>query len=159
MIKVLFVCHGNICRSPMAEYLFRELAMRRGAGDRFFVASAATSADEIGNPVHPGTVRILRRHGISCTEKCAVQMTRADYARYDLLLGMDAANIRSMRRIAGGDPTGKIRRLLDVSDHPRDIADPWYTGDFDRTYADILDGCEALFAACNGGRTAPRARQ
>lgn len=152
MIRILFVCHGNICRSPMAEYLFRDLARRRGVEALFQAASAATSTEEIGSPVHPGTARILRQYGISAAGKRAVQMTRADYARYDLLLGMDAMNVRNMRRIAGGDPDGKLRRLLDYAARPRDIADPWYTGDFARTAADVMEGCEALLSACLSGR-------
>ena len=147
MIRVLFVCHGNICRSPMAEFVFRDLAARRGVAGRFSADSAATSDEEIGNPVHPGTVRALRARGVPMTPHRAVQMTRADYARYDLLLGMEESNVRRMLRITGGDPDGKVRRLLDFSAHPRDIDDPWYTGDFDATYRDIREGCEALLDA------------
>lgn len=146
--RILFVCHGNICRSPMAEFVFRDLMNRRGVAARFTIASCATSTEELGNPVHHGTAAKLRQAGIACAGKRAVQMTRADYARYDLLLGMDSYNLRNMLRIVGSDPDGKIRRLLDLSANPRDIADPWYTGDFDRTYADVLEGCEALLALC-----------
>ena len=143
-IKILFVCHGNICRSPMAEFLLKSMVQEKGISDQFYIASAATSTEEIGNPVHYGTRKKLSEFGISCNGKYAVQMTRADYDRYDYLIGMDQWNIRNMQRIAGKDEKGKIRRLLDFTDHPRDIADPWYTGNFDITYEDIREGCEAL---------------
>lgn len=151
MTSILFVCHGNICRSPMAEYVFRDLAQKRGVGDRFRAASAAASREEIGNPVHRGTQRKLAAHGISCGGKTAVQMTRADYQKYDFLLGMDQWNLENMLRILGGDPEGKIRRLLDFSARPRDIADPWYTGNFDETWDDVLEGCTALLDRLCGG--------
>lgn len=144
MIKILFVCHGNICRSPMAEFVLKDMVKSLGQQSNFHIASAATSTEEIGNPVHPGTREKLRRHGISTAGKYAVQMTRRDYDAYDYLLGMDSRNIANMRRIAGGDPAGKICRLLDFSSNPRDIADPWYTGNFDVTYDDIVEGCRAL---------------
>ncbi len=144
MTKILFVCHGNICRSPMAEFVFRALVEARGLQAEFFVASAATSTEELGHPVHPGTRRLLRQHGISCEGKTAVQMQRGDYAAYDLLVGMDTHNLRNMLRIAGGDPQGKIVRLLDFTETPGDVADPWYTGDFDATWRDVTRGCEAL---------------
>ena len=142
--KILFVCLGNICRSPMAEFVFRDLVQKRGLEGRFQAASAATSAEELGNPVHPGTRRRLAREGISTQGKRAALLTPEDYARYDLLIGMEERNLAAMRRILGGDPEGKLRRLLDFSPRPRDIADPWYTGDFDRTYDDVLEGCQAL---------------
>ena len=141
---ILFVCLGNICRSPMAEFLFRDLLTQRGLNERFYVASAATSREELGNPVHPGTRKKLAEKGISCTGKRACQLSPADYQRYDWLLGMDSGNIRDMLRILGGDSDGKVRRLLDFSARPRDIADPWFTGNFDVTYADIEEGCLAL---------------
>ena len=144
MIRILFVCHGNICRSPMAEFLLKSMVQEKGISDQFYIASAATSTEEIGNPVHYGTRKKLSEYGISCKGKYAVQMTRADYDRYDYLIGMDQWNIRNMQRIVGKDEKGKIRRLLDFTDHPRDIADPWYTGNFDITYEDIREGCEAL---------------
>ena len=144
MVRVLFVCHGNICRSPMAEFLLKSMVQEKGISDQFYIASAATSTEEIGNPVHYGTRKKLSEYGISCKGKYAVQMTRADYDRYDYLIGMDQWNIRNMQRIVGKDEKGKIRRLLDFTDHPRDIADPWYTGNFDITYEDIREGCEAL---------------
>ena len=150
MTKILFVCHGNICCSPMAEFLFWHLAEKRGRGGAFSVASAATSREEIGNGVHPGTRRVLARYGIDPSGKRAVQLTAADYGKYDLLLGMDSANVRNMLRILGGDPEHKVCRLLDLTSYPRDIADPWYTGDFEATLADILEGCDALLARYSG---------
>ena len=144
MIKVLFVCHGNICRSPMAEFVFKDLIKKRHVDDLFFVASAATSTEEIGNPVHYGTRNKLASLGISTAGKYAVQLRRSDYDKYDYLIGMEQRNVANMRRIAGGDLKGKMYNLLDFTGHPRDIADPWYTGDFDATYDDILEGCTAL---------------
>ena len=144
MIKILFVCHGNICRSPMAEFVLRDMVDKRGLGDQFYIASAATSTEEIGNPVHRGTRAKLREAGISAQGKTARQMTRRDYDKFDYILGMDHWNLNNMKRICGGDPEGKIGLLLDYSAHPRDIADPWYTGNFDVTYDDITEGCEAL---------------
>lgn len=146
MTNILFVCLGNICRSPMAEFVFRDLVQKRGLGERFSVASAATSTEELGNPVHPGTCRRLEREGISTYGKTAVQLCRRDYQKYDYLIGMEQRNLRGMLRILGEDPEGKVRRLLDFTDSPRDIADPWYTGDFDRTYDDVLEGCQGLLA-------------
>ena len=148
MIKILFVCLGNICRSPMAEFVFRDMAEKRGLGDRFLIASAGTSSEELGNPVHPGTRRRLAREGISTAGKRAEVLLPGDYGRYDLLIGMEERNLAAMRRIFGGDPEGKLRRLLDFTPRPRDIADPWYTGDFDRTYADILEGCRGVMEYC-----------
>ena len=144
MIKVLFICHGNICRSPMAEYVLKDMVEKRGIANQFYIFSAATSTEDIGNGVHYGTRRKLKEMGISCGNHRAVRMRQSDYEKYDYLLGMDGWNIRNMRRIAGDDTEGKIHRLLDFSDSPRDIADPWYTGDFDVTYNDILEGCEAF---------------
>lgn len=146
LISIEFVCHGNICRSPMAEFLFKDLVKKRGLEDRFYIASAATSREEIGNPVHHGTRNKLRQHGISVSGKYAVQMEKRDYGKYDYILGMDKYNISNMLRILGGDPDGKVRRLMDFTSRPRDVADPWYTGDFDATYDDIMEGCEALLA-------------
>lgn len=144
MIKILFICHGNICRSPMAEFLFKDLVRRQGIEAMFHIASAATSREEIGNPVHRGTRDKLRQYGISTAGKYAVQMTPSDYETYDYLIGMDHYNLGNMNRILGGDPLGKIHLLMDFTDHPRDVADPWYTGDFDQTYEDVLEGCKGL---------------
>lgn len=144
MIKVLFICHGNICRSPMAEFLLKYLTEKRNIANQFEIASAATSREEIGNPVHYGTRRILDSLGIDYSKKRARQMTIQDYRQYDYLIGMDSANIRNMQRITAGDAEHKITRLLDYTDHPRDIADPWYTGNFTQTYDDITEGCEAF---------------
>lgn len=140
MTRILFVCHGNICRSPMAEYVMKHLVERRGRSAEFFIDSAATSTEEIGHGVHRGTRRKLEREGVPCGEHRARQMTRADYGRFDLLVGMDRANLRNMLRILGDDPEGKVRLLLPG----REVDDPWYTGDFDATYADVLEGCQAL---------------
>ena len=144
MIKILFICHGNICRSPMAEFVFRDMVIKRDLGDRFHIASAATSTEELGNPVHYGTVNKLKQYGITTAGKYAVQLKKKDYKEYDYLIGMEYRNIRNINRIIGSDPEHKVCRLLDFSDNPRDIADPWYTGNFDRTYDDIVEGCEGL---------------
>ncbi len=142
--RILFVCHGNICRSPMAEFIMRDLVKKHGLTDEIEVASAATSAEESGNPVHRETRNILNMLGIDCTEKRARQMQSADYEAYDYLVGMDRMNVANMSFITGGDREGKICRLLDFGINPRDIADPWYTGDFETAYRDVLEGCEAL---------------
>ncbi|NLG04008.1 MAG: low molecular weight phosphotyrosine protein phosphatase [Clostridia bacterium] len=148
MIKVLFICHGNICRSPIAEFVMKDMVQKAGLSDQFYIASAATSTEEIwngvGNPVYPPARAELAKHGLSCEGKRAVQLQRSDYNKYDYLLAMDSMNIRNMLRMLGGDPQGKVSRLLDFSEHPRDIADPWYTGVFDITYRDVVEGCEAL---------------
>ena len=144
MIKILFICHGNICRSTMAEYMLKEMVRRAGREDEFRIDSAATSTEEIGNGVHYGTREKLKREGVPCGDHRARQMTRKDYQVFDYLLGMDRANIRNMVRIAGGDPEGKICRVLDFAENPRDIADPWYTGNFDETYDDLQEGLEAF---------------
>ena len=146
MIKVLFVCHGNICRSPMAEFILKDMVQKRGIAERFYIASAATSGEEVGNPVYPPAVRKLREHGIDPAGKTARRMTREDYGKYDYLLAAEQYNIHNMLRITGGDAEGKIHRLLDFSDRPRDIADPWYTGDFTAAWNDIVEGCQAFLA-------------
>ena len=150
MINILFVCHGNICRSPMAEFVMKNLTAARGLSDQFYIASAATSSEEIwngiGNPVYPPARAKLAEHGIACGGKRAVQLRREDYAQYDYLIGMDSANIRNMHRMLGGDPEGKVFKLLSFAGSDRDISDPWYTGDFDATYRDVVEGCEALLA-------------
>ena len=144
MIKILFVCHGNICRSPMAEFVMRDMAEKQGIADKLYIASAATSTEEIGNPVHYGTRDKLKQHGISVDGKTAVQLKRDDYARYDYIIGMDEWNMYNIRRIVRIDPENKLHKLLSISGNGRDVADPWYTGDFDTTYNDIVEGCTAL---------------
>ena len=145
MIKILFICHGNICRSPMCEFVMKDLVNKAGRADQFEIASAATSTEELGNPVHPGTRRELAKHGISCEGKRARQVTRADYDYYDMLICADSNNIRNLRRITGGDPDGKISLVLDHTSRPgRDVDDPWYSGDFESTWNDVSDGCAGL---------------
>ena len=144
MVRILFVCHGNICRSPMAEFVMKDLVRKVGMTSQFKVASAATSREEIGNPVYPPARRKLAEHGISCDGHAARQLTNQDYDKYDLLIGMDSANLRNMQRICGGDYSGKMSLLMDRTDHPRDVADPWYTEDFDATWRDVLEGCQGL---------------
>ena len=151
MIKVLFVCHGNICRSPMAEFVMKDLVQKAGLTEAVEIASAATSTEEIGNPVYPPARRKLAEHGIGCAGKTARQLRRSDYAAYDFLVGMDGANLRNMRRICGGDPEGKLSLLLDFTERPGDVADPWYTGDFDATWRDVLAGCRGLLGRITRG--------
>lgn len=147
MPKILFICHGNICRSPMAEYVFRDLAEKRGVSERFSAASRATSTEELGNPVHRGTAKKLAEHGISAAAHRAEQLTKSDYGKYDLLICMDGANVRNTLRIVGADREGKVHKLLEYAGEGGDIADPWYTGNFDETYDDVLRGCTALLDA------------
>ena len=142
MIKILFVCHGNICRSTMAQSVFQDMVNKAGLAERFDIDSAATSTEEIGNPPHHGTAAELRRHGIPVIPHRARQLTKADAERFDYLIGMDTANIRNMRRMTGADD--KIYKLLAFADIDRDVADPWYTGDFEATWRDVNDGCRAL---------------
>ena len=159
MKKILFVCHGNLCRSPMAEFIMKKLVADAGLSDQFQIDSAATSTEEIGNPVYPPARRKLAEHGISCAGKTARQLTQRDYQYYDHLIAMDQNNIRNMMHMLGGDPDHKIDLLLSFTDQPRevadpqkvkteivprDIADPWYTGNFDATWRDCLAGCTAL---------------
>lgn len=144
MINVLFVCHGNICRSTMAESVFTYLVRQAHLEDMFYINSAATSREEIGNPPHYGTVNRLKQAGIPVVAHRAVQMTKKDYAKYDYLIGMDSANIRNMNRIAGGDPDKKIYKMLFFAGSDEDVADPWYTGDFEETYHDVMTGCKGL---------------
>lgn len=148
MKRIMFVCHGNICRSPMAEFILRDMAEQEGI--KLSVASSATSTEEIwngiGNPVYPPAKAELARHGLSCEDKRAVQLQRSDYDKYDLFVGMDSANIRNMHRILGGDPANKIRKLMDYTDRRGDVADPWYSERFDIAYCDIYDGCTGLIA-------------
>lgn len=144
MIKVLFVCHGNICRSPMAEYILRDKVEKMGYGSQFHIESAATSTEELGNPPHHGTQKILSDLGISCYGKRAVQIKKKDYDKYDFILGMDDMNIRNMCRVFGEDRDHKIFKFLDFSENPRNIADPWYTGNFKRTYDDIVEAGDSF---------------
>ncbi len=145
MTNILFVCHGNICRSPMAEFVMKDLVETAGVGERFHIASAATSREEIGNPVYPPARRKLAEHGIGCEGHAARQITARDYQDFDLLIAMDSANLRNMRRFYGGDPAGKIHMLLDYAGRPgEEVADPWYTGDFQATWQDVSAGCAGL---------------
>ena len=151
MTRVLFVCHGNICRSPMAEFVMKDMVHKRGLDDRFEIASAATSREEIGNPVYPPARRKLAEHSISCGGHHARQMTKADYDRYDHIIGMDHANILNILRITVGDPDHKISLLLDHAKRAgQEVADPWYTGDFDETWQDVWDGCAGLLEETAG---------
>ena len=147
MTKILFICHGNICRSPMAEFVFRELARRAGLSEQFEIASAATSREEIGNDMYPPAKACLRAHGIPFSRRQARQVTRRDYDDYDLLIIMEEYNRRNLRRILPDDPEDKVRTLLSFTGHDRDVADPWYTDDFETAYDDILRGCTALLEA------------
>ena len=152
MKRILFVCHGNICRSTMAQFVFAHLARKQGVEGAFYIDSAATSTEELGNPVHPGTRRKLAQAGIPCGEHRARQLRREEYQRFDLLIGMDDANLRNMLRMLGGDPDGKIHTLLDYAGRTGEsIADPWYTGNFDETYADVLAGCQGLLECLTQG--------
>ena len=144
MTKVLFICHGNICRSPMAEFIMKDLVAKAGLSDQFEITSAATSTEEIGNPPHRGTVAKLREVGIPVVAHRARQVRRAEYGDWDHIVYMDAENARGLRRIFGDDPDGKISRLLDWTERPGDVADPWYTGDFQATWEDVSAGCAGL---------------
>ena len=148
MVKIMFVCHGNICRSPSAEIIMRDMIKKAGLGDKVSVASSATSDEEIwngiGNPVCPPMAEELRRHGLDCSGKTAVQLKKDDYYKYDLFIGMDSANIRNINRIFGSDPQNKIRKLMEYTSRGGDVADPWYSGNFDVTFRDVSDGCFAL---------------
>ena len=148
MTKIMFVCYGNICRSPSAEIIFRHMVEKRGLSDSFVIASSATSTEEIrngvGNPVYPPMAKVLEGHGYVVGDKRAVQLKAADYDKYDLFIGMDSDNIRNMKRILGGDPEGKVRRLMDYTDCGGDVADPWYSRDFEAAFRDVYDGCAGL---------------
>ncbi len=147
MTRILFICHGNICRSPMAEFVMRDLVKKAGLESRFQIESAATSTEEIGNPVYPPARRKLAEHGIDCAGKTARRLTNGDYDRYDLLIGMDQENLRNMRRICGSDVAGKLHLLMEYTTRPGEVADPWYTGDFGTTWRDVLEGCKGLLRA------------
>lgn len=144
MKKILFVCHGNICRSPMAEFVLKDMVKKRGIEKEFFISSAATSTEEIGNSVHRGTREKLKQYGISTEGKYAVQLKRQDYQKYDYILAMDKANVKNIQRIVGEDSQNKVHLLLSYAEKNTDIADLWYTGDFDKTYDDIVEGCNAF---------------
>lgn len=149
MTNVLFVCHGNICRSPMAEFMFKDMVNKKGLERDFYIESAAVSSEEIGNPVYPPAKRRLAKEGISCEGKRARKMTKADYDKFDYILAMEEYNIDRIMRIIGSDPENKVHLLLDYTDRKGDIADPWYTGNFDKTYDDILEGLEGFLKALN----------
>lgn len=153
MKRILFICHGNICRSPMAEFVMKDIVKKAGREGQFEIASAATSTEEIGNPVYPPARRKLAEHGIDCSGKTARQLKNRDYEQYDLLIGMDRANIRNMYRICGGDYSDKMHLLMDFTDHPGEIADPWYTGDFEATWRDVEAGCRGLLAQLDKQKT------
>lgn len=150
MIKVLFICHGNICRSPMAEYVLKDMVKKQHRQNDFHVESAATSMEEIGNDIHRGTKGILNKYQIPYERRQARQMERRDYERYDYIIGMDEWNRRNMMRIVGEDAQEKVYLLLDFTESPRDIADPWYTGEFETTYRDVVEGCEAFLRWLDG---------
>ena len=144
MIRIMFVCHGNICRSPMAEFVLKDMLRKRGLDNKISVASSATSTEEIGNDIHRGTRSILEKYSIPYSRREATQLVRSDYGEYDYFIGMDSANLRNMHRIFGSDPEHKITKLLDLTARAGDVADPWYTGNFEATYRDVTKGCEAL---------------
>ena len=144
MRRILFVCHGNICRSPMAEFILKALVRARGLEDQYYIESAAVSTEEIGNPIYPPAKRCLTQHGIPFDARGARQVTAADYDRFDRIICMDSSNLRWIRRIIPDDPDGKIHLMMSYAGRHRDVADPWYTGDFETTFQDLLEGCEAL---------------
>ena len=148
MIKILFICHGNICRSPIAEFVMKDMVRKAGIEDKFYIEYRATHTDEIwngvGSEVYPPARRILGEHGISCKGKRAQLLNRNEYRVYDYLIGMDSENARCIPRITGGDPDNKISLLMDYTSRPRSVADPWYTGDFETTYRDVIEGCEGF---------------
>lgn len=152
MTKILFVCHGNICRSPMAEFMMKDLVKKEGLEDKFLIESAAVSREEIGNPVYPPAREMLARHGIGCAGKRARQMTVRDYEEYDLLIAMDRSNLTRMERICGRDTQGKIHLMMDFTSRPGEVADPWYTGDFTATWRDLEEGCRGLLDYLEKGK-------
>ena len=145
MTKILFVCHGNICRSPMAEFVMKDIVRKAGMSDKFCIESAATSTEELGNPVYPPARRKLAEHGISCDGKTARQVRADDYDNFDYIVGMDGENMRNLRRLFLGDSEGKLSMLMDYTVRPGSVADPWYTRDFEATWQDVLEGCNGLF--------------
>ena len=152
MTKILFICHGNICRSPMAEFMMKDLVKKEGLEDRFLIESAAVSREEIGNPVYPPAREMLARHGIGCAGKRARQITVQDYEEYDLLIAMDRSNLTRMERICGRDTQGKIHLMMDFTGRPGEVADPWYTGDFTATWRDLEEGCRGLLDYLEKGK-------
>ena len=149
MIKILFVCHGNICRSPMAEFVMKDMVKKNGVSEHFQIDSAATSTEEIGNPVYPPAKRKLSEYGISCDGKTARQMTKADYIYYDYIIAMDRFNLRNMTKFVGNDYDKKVSLLMDFTSHPGDVADPWYTGDFEATWKNVCEGCSGILKKLN----------
>ena len=149
MIKILFVCHGNICRSPMAEFVMKDLVKKREVAEQFEIASAATSTEEIGNSVYPPAKKKLAEHGIFCEGKKARQMTKEDYIYYDYIIAMDRFNLKNMTKFVGNDPDNKVSLLMDFTNRPGDVADPWYTGDFDSTWNDVYEGCVGILKKLN----------
>ena len=150
MMKILFLCHGNICRSPMAEFVMKDMVKKAGLEDKFYIESAAISAEELGNPVYPPARKLLAQHGINCSGKVARQMKKYDYDAFDLLIGMDRSNLRGMHRICGEDFENKMHLLLDYTDRPGNVEDPWYTRDFEATWRDVQEGCAGLLKALCG---------
>lgn len=144
MTRILFVCHGNICRSPMAEFVMKDMVKKAGLEKQFHIESAATSTEELGNPVYPPARRKLAQHGIRCDGKTAWQIKRSDCQRFDLIIGMDWENYWNLMRVTGGDPQGKVHLLMDYTDRPGEVADPWYTGNYDATWRDVTEGCRGL---------------
>ena len=144
MIRILFICHGSICRSPMAEYVMKDMVKKRGLEDKFHIESAATSTEEIGNPIYPPAQRVLWEHGIDPSGHSARQLRRSDYEKWDMFVGMDSENLYYMNRMLGGDPDGKISLLLDYTDRPGEVSDPWYTRDFEATWRDVNEGCKGM---------------
>ena len=152
MVKILFICHGNICRSPMAEFVMKDLVKKAGLEDEFVIASSAVSAEELGNHVYPPAKKVLEEHGISVGDKHAELLTRRDYDLYDLLIAMDTSNLRNIDRIIRSDPEGKVHLLMSYAGKSASVADPWYTGDFETAYNDIREGCEGLLRSLTQGR-------
>ena len=143
-MKIMFVCHGNICRSPMAEMVLKKMVADSGIGDEIKIESRATSDEEIGNPIYPPARAVMEKHGVPYEKREATKIKRSDYDEYDMIIGMDSANIRNMHRIFGGDPNSKIMRLMEIAGRDADVSDPWYTGRFEETYRDVTEGCRAL---------------
>lgn len=152
MYRILFVCLGNICRSPMAEFVLRDMAAKAGGADRLYIESGATSSWELGNPVYPPAKKKLAEHGISCAGKTARRIDRRDYDRFDLIIGMDNANMRDMKELFDGDKQNKCRLLMDYTARPGEVSDPWFTGDFDAAWRDIEEGCRGLLESLTGGQ-------